>query len=305
MIEVYRGSATQWESDEMGHMNVRFYAARAVEGALSFFIALDMRSLARPSEHATVRTIDQHIRFHREARVGEPLVMRCGVVSSTSTDVTLFQSLEHADGRLCATILHTLRHIEGGSGRAFAWPSRVQALFASHACEVPELGQPRSIPSTPPQMQASMARADALNLPVIGLRAMGQTDMDGWGRTRPDVLLGVVSDSVSGLTHTWLHERAALGHNDAERGAVVLEFRLHFLALPHFGDRVMLRTGLSGQTERTKILTHWLLDPDSGKPWCVAQAAAAAFDLKARKLIRPDAEEQAFLHSKLVEGLVF
>lgn len=305
MIDIYRGSATQWECDEMGHMNVRFYAARAVEGAMGYFAALGLGSLARPSEPATARTVDLHIRFHREARVGEPLVMRAGTLAIGKTDVTLFQNLEHADGRPCATILHTLRHIEGKSRQPFAWPRRMIEVFAARMCALPDAGQPRSITSAPPVLEASVARADMLGLPVIGLRTLGAMDMDGWNHARPDVLLGLISDSVSGLTSSWLAERAAAGHDDSRRGAVVLEFRLHFPASPKFGDRMMLRSGLSGQTERTKLLTHWVLDPETGKPWCVAQAAAASFDLVARKLISPDAAERAFLDSRRVEGLAF
>lgn len=31
MIELWRGNANAWECDELGHMNVRFYLAKAME----------------------------------------------------------------------------------------------------------------------------------------------------------------------------------------------------------------------------------------------------------------------------------
>ena len=46
MIEVYRGSINTWECDEMGHMNVRFYVAKMMEG-LAAFVLVAMMVLSR------------------------------------------------------------------------------------------------------------------------------------------------------------------------------------------------------------------------------------------------------------------
>ena len=34
-VEVWRGGVNTWECDEMGHLNVRFYVARAMEGLVT------------------------------------------------------------------------------------------------------------------------------------------------------------------------------------------------------------------------------------------------------------------------------
>ena len=39
-IEVWRGCVNTWECDEMGHLNVRFYVARAMEGLVGLAAAL-------------------------------------------------------------------------------------------------------------------------------------------------------------------------------------------------------------------------------------------------------------------------
>ena len=32
MLETYRGEALAWEADDLGHMNMRYYLARAAQG---------------------------------------------------------------------------------------------------------------------------------------------------------------------------------------------------------------------------------------------------------------------------------
>ena len=51
-MEVWRGGVNTWECDEMGHMNVRFYVANAMEGLVGLAAALGMpeafKTNARP-----------------------------------------------------------------------------------------------------------------------------------------------------------------------------------------------------------------------------------------------------------------
>ena len=47
MIEVYRGSINTWECDEMGHMNVRFYVAKSMEGLAEFAHAVGLEHAFR------------------------------------------------------------------------------------------------------------------------------------------------------------------------------------------------------------------------------------------------------------------
>ena len=56
MIELYRGSINTWECDEMGHMNVRFYVARMMEGLAS-----------KGTEQKTIMIDATYLKAHRTA----------------------------------------------------------------------------------------------------------------------------------------------------------------------------------------------------------------------------------------------
>ena len=48
-VEVWRGGVNTWEIDMMGHLNVRFYVARAMEGLVGAAAALGMAGAFRPT----------------------------------------------------------------------------------------------------------------------------------------------------------------------------------------------------------------------------------------------------------------
>ncbi len=86
-------------------------------------------------------------------------------------------------------------------------------------------------------------------------------------------------------------------------GGAVLEYRLIYLDWPHAGDHVELRSGLRAFDDKTQRITHWLLDPVSGRPWAVSEAVAINLDLDARKIVPISAEAQKALKAFVSEGL--
>jgi len=69
-LEVWRGGVNTLECDAMGHMDVRFYVARAMEGLVGLASALGLNGAFRERANATLLVKDHHIRFLREARAG-------------------------------------------------------------------------------------------------------------------------------------------------------------------------------------------------------------------------------------------
>ncbi len=54
---------------------------------------------------------------------------------------------------------------------------------------------------------------------------------------------------------------------------------------------------------RFRRLVHWMLDPDTGRPWGSAEAIAVSFDLETRKLITLSDEDLARVEADAVKGL--
>ena len=81
-VEIWRGGATPWQCDEMGHMNVRFYLSAANEGMANLAALMGMPRAFTPGASSTLLLQEHHVRFLKEARPGAGLVMTGGVLAN-------------------------------------------------------------------------------------------------------------------------------------------------------------------------------------------------------------------------------
>ncbi len=304
-VEIWRGGVNTWDCDEMGHMNVRFYVVRAMEGLAGLAAELGLPHAFSPYANATVVVREQHIRFLREAHAGAALHMLGGVIEISDTEARVLQLLVHtATGQLAATFQTTIAHVTPREGEAFPWPRVVHERAAALKVEVPEQAQARGLDLSPFTPTAGLERANALGLARIGLGALSPTDCDVYGRMRAEQFIGRVSDGISGFIGPFrdlVVEHAE--HKPARVGGAVLEYRLVQLAWPRAGDRVELRSGLVGTTGHAMRVVHWMLDPTTGRPWGTSEAVAITFDLDARKVAPISDGARAALEAKAVAGL--
>ncbi len=298
-LEVWRGGVNTWECDEMGHLNVRFYVARAMEGLVGLAGAMGLDGAFRPGADATLLVREQHIRFLREARPGAALHMVAGLVSIGEDDARVLQLLIHSTtGELAASFQTTISHVTSREGRAFAWADRTVERALNLMMQVPDRARPRSLALTPVASGASLEAARHMGLASLGVGAFGPQDCDVFGRMRPEVFIGRVSDGVAGL-----REATGGGERPAGVGGAVLEYRLLHLDWPGAGDRYEIRSGLVGVDQRAQRLIHWMLDPVSGRAWGSAEAVAVSLDLAARKIIPIDEQSRARLSAAIKPGL--
>ncbi len=299
-VEVWRGSVATWECDAMGHLNVGFYVAKSMEALIGLAAELGMTGAFAADARATLIVREQHIRFLREARPGAPLSMTGGVAEIGESDARLLLLLRHADGQLAASFQTVVDHATVSEGRAFPWPTRVLDRAKALRMDIPPEAASRSVALGPVKSQASVARADRIGLRRTGLGAVRPADCDGFGRMRTELMMARLSD---GIPHVFEGQRPGARDLGPRAGGAALEYRLIHLAWPKAGDRVELRSGVAGGDARFRRLIHWLLDPDSGRPWGVAEAIAVSFDLETRKIITLTDEALAEANAKIVQGL--
>ncbi|WP_324944895.1 thioesterase family protein [Phenylobacterium sp.] len=303
-VEVWRGSVATWECDAMGHLNVGFYVAKAMEGLTALAAELGMVRAFAPDARATLIVREQHIRFLREARPGMALTMVGGIIAMGESSARLIFLLRHADGGLAASFQTLVDHVTARDARAFPWPARVLARSEALRLAVPPQAAPRSIGLTPVKSRGSLARANQLGLGRTGLGAVRAGDCDPFGRMRTELMMARISDGIPHL----MQARSPSGERGGEAGAArlggaALEYRLIHLDWPRAGDRVELRSGAAGGDARFRRFVHWLLDPDSGRAWGVAEAIAVSFDLQTRKIVTLDDEALAQANAQVVKGL--
>ena len=304
-IEVWRGGVNTWECDEMGHMNVRFYVTRAMQGLIGLAAELGMEGAFSPSAVSTLLVREQHIRFLREARPPAPMHMTATVVEMGECDARLLLVLTHSNsGEPAATFQTLVSHVTPRDGRLFPWPERIRRRAAALTAPVPDFAAARSIGLAPFETTASLARADELDLVNIGSGAVVAQDCDVFGRMGLDGFIGRVSDGVPRLVSRM--RGAVVEHAEARparAGGAVLEYRLVYLDWPRAGDRVAIRSGLAGVDSRTQRMIHWMLDPNTGRPWGVSEAVAITLDLDARKIVPISEAAQAAMRGMITEGL--
>jgi acyl-CoA thioester hydrolase len=298
-VEVWRGGVASWECDQMGHLNVGFYVAKSMEALAGLAAELGMPGAFAANAEATLVVREQHIRFIREARPGAPLTITGGVIELGETDARLMLLMRHHDGELAASFQTWAVHATARDGRPFPWPGRIRLRAEALKVEVPANAAPRSIGLSPIETQASLVRADDLGLPRTGLRVVDAQDCDAFGRMRTETFMHRLSDAVP---HIFSGRRPGA---DAERkvGGAALEYRLIHHSWPRAGQRLELRSGSAGGDARFRRLVHWLLDPDTGRPWGSAEVIAVSFDLETRKLIALSDEELARAEADAVKGL--
>ena len=301
-LEVWRGGVNTWECDEMGHLNVRFYVARAMEGLVGLSAAMGMPDAFKTSASATLLVKDHHIRFLREARPRAALHMVAGVLDAGESWARVLQLLIHsASGEIAASINSLLVHATSHDERVFPWSARCRELMERLRVSAPERALPRSLNLDPPAGGASLAEADRMRLITLGSGAIGQPDCDAFGRATPELFIGRVSDGVPALA------TALRGESQENRprnvGGAVLEYRIAYLAWPRAGDRFVIRSGLAGVDSRTQRIVHWMLDPATGRAWGSAEAVAIGLDLDARKAIPISDADQARLRERITPGL--
>lgn len=300
-VEVWSGCANPWECDAMGHLNVRFYMAKAMEGLAGAAALLGMPRAFSPQTQATLVVREHHIRFLREARPGAGLYMTAGVLETGESDARLLLVLRHLSGEPAATFQTMVAHVTAGEGRAFPWSARAREAGLAFGIAAPDYALPRSLGLEPVEPRASLERAEALGLIRSGHGVVGPQEVDAFGRMRAEVFIGRVAD---GMPRVLAGTGMAAPETSGRRiGGAVLEYRLVYLAWPRCGDRIALRSGLAGCDRRTRRMVHWLLDPETGRPYAVGEAVAACLDLETRKLVELSPEALAAVQAAVTPGL--
>ena len=300
-IEVWRGGVAAWECDAMGHLNVGFYVARSMEGLAGLAAELGMSGAFAPAASATLIVREQYIRFLREARVNAALSMTGGVLSMDESEARLQFLLRHADGSLAASFQTVVSHATSAEGRAFPWSDRIRDRAEALATTVPPGAEPRSISLEPAVTGASLTRAETLGLARTGRGVVMAADCDPFGRMRTEGFMQRLSGAVP---HLFAKAGRPVSREDLGAvGGAAVEYRLVHHAWPRAGDRLDLRSGVGGGDARIQHLYHWMLDPESGRPWATAQAISVSFDLETRKLITLTDGELDNLREGWVSGL--
>jgi acyl-CoA thioester hydrolase len=299
MIEVMRSSVNTWECDNMGHMNVRHYSARAADGLarLAMELGLGPNKLAR--EGTAVRARAQHLRFHREMRPGAAFRVRAGVLQAGEQSLRTYEEMSLAgDDVLVATIVTDAVLVESSTFRHLPWPKDALTRAANLVTALPPHGASRGISADPPRSPPP-SYEDARPLVGAYLGPVTRADCDENGFMREAAYMARVSD---GMPHFFRSLRAG-GDAPAGVGGAALEYRFAYHGRPRLGDLIEMRVGLKSVGKKTIHFCHWIFDVESARCVSTSEAVAVSLDLKTRKAIDFSDEARALLEAHVVPGL--
>lgn len=305
MQVLWRGNANAWECDELGHLNVRFYLAKAQEAVAGFADQLGMHRAFAANATSTLLLKETQVRFLSEARPGAPLTIKGGVLGHDTDSVTLGLVLEHAGQRIPAASFEArLEHIAPQTGRPFAWPKRIQDALENAQIDRPAILETRSLSQTPADPGLTLEQAQALGLQEIGRGSINPDELDAFNRMRIEFAIGKISNSVNHFSDGFPEQWKAFADNEPLTvSSAVLESRIVLRRLPTSGEGYVIRSGLKSATEKVRTLVHWAFDPVSGKPLWSMEAVACMLNLQTRKLEPATPDMLSTLQSKVKSEL--
>lgn len=287
MHELWRGNANAWECDELGHFNVRFYIARAMQAVGTLSDRIGMRRAFGPEATATLIARELHVRFLAEARPGAPLMIEGGISEIGDTGLTAVLIMRHAAGdRVAASFQIRLDHADPRSARPFAWPQRMHDAMEALQVDAPAEAHPRGIRQTEPATVISIERADRLGLAAPGLGRFTSDDVNVFGRMRAECGISKISDSVihfaDGFPEQWDNH---VSGGPLRLASALLELRIVYRNYARAGDGYLVRSGLAAASGKVRSLVHWVFDPATGRPLWTAEGVGCTMDLETRKLV--------------------
>jgi acyl-CoA thioester hydrolase len=300
MIEIARSSVQTWECDQMGHMNVQFYVAKADEGMAALAAALGLSARAQRSDDAILVPREQHIRFHRELRPGAPFVVTGGVVRVQSEGLVLYAEMQNIAAKsVAATIVTRAEWCDIDYRGGLPLPIEAIAKAPGLSVDIPAHGAPRGLDMAPPRNPPGLADAESMGLVTTFRGAVLPEHCDRSGYMTPRHYMGRVSDAIPNL----IAQTSGQDRSTGNIGGAALEYRFVYRAFAREGDLMVLKSGLKSVSSKTYVWCHWLFNAETGECVATAEAVAVAMDMVQRKAIEIPPDMRAHLEGLVVPGL--
>lgn len=115
-IDTYRGTVHRWEVDNVDHFTVAYYFERFEDATAGLLHALGLDAGALAGTGRACVTLDCHVRYLRELRMGDILHIRSGVVRVDRDGLLVgHEVLDSGDGALCTTVAQRVAVVPIGS----------------------------------------------------------------------------------------------------------------------------------------------------------------------------------------------
>lgn len=297
-FDSFRGAVNTWECDDNDHLNVQFYTVRASDGA--FFLRHEL-GLAPSYIRATGRTmiaLEEHTRFHRELRAGDPIRLRSRLIDMRARTLVVYHELLNAaTEETAATVVAVSAHFDMKTRKVIPWSEdelqRGRALIGP----LPDHAEGRSVKRERRLPDITLAKAEAEGLVEIHRGPVMPWHCDDFGHMSTQFYISRYSD---GSGHLW--QGIGMGREELRKrnhGSVVLEQRLNYVREVTSGDIVIVRSALVEVGPKTVRLCHFMFNAETELLAATSEVTAVLLDLGARRAVAFADDERKRLEAHL------
>ncbi|MDG2304473.1 MAG: thioesterase family protein [Candidatus Binatia bacterium] len=286
------------EIDHLGHMNVRFYAEKAVRATRALVGQMGLTPEWCAGEGSVLELRGSFTRHYREQMKGARLVVQGGVLDVRADGLRLYHELLNPErGERAATFVHDMGLCDERTRALRPIPEMVADRAAKQRVEWPEHGRPRTVDLSREPRGLSLEEARTRGIAMREVRELREdecTDAGFFPAVRYGELVwgGVPLPDRSGFMPLQPLE------GGGQFGWAILESRGILRRLPCAGTRIQ-SFGTEVQVGRKTSYRHsWVFDVDSGDVLCMSSTVDIAFDTGARRAIEIPAAARKRLESQ-------
>jgi acyl-CoA thioesterase FadM len=271
-LETYRGTVNRWEVDTVDHFTVAYYFARFEDATLGLLAAVGLDPASLAGNGGTCVTVDCHVRYLKELRVGDILHIRSGVIRVDDSGLGLGHEVINSDGgAVCTTVEQNVALVDT--------VKRVRRLFTATQQEAVDARRVEwSVPEAPPA-RAHPATDDGFV--ETSRDAIRPHEVDGQGQIVLSAYIHRFSSANAhlfnafGMTPTYLREQ--------RRGFSTFEFRLRCPGALQAGDLARVRSALLHVGNSSMHILHRLANARTGEVVVTLVQSGVHLDLDARR----------------------
>lgn len=293
LIAGYRGAVETWECDQMKHMNVQFYSARASTSLTHLLNALGLNPTRIRSDRKSLKYQDLRIQYMAEMHVGAIMYGVSGIRAVKDGRLQAFTHLFNATtDKLSSVSEYHLTYQDLDSGDVLGIPAdileKAKALVDDHNdlyCPAP--------------MKSVVMPAKAMDHMFETNRSTVDVwECDAFNNIEVRNIIARFSDAAShimgsvGITRAMQRER--------NLGSAALDYYTEFKTPIRMGDSLVLKSGLLDRKPKNFAFGHHLINCDTNEIINCTTVIGCYFDMTARKAVPLPPEYVALPEERLL-----
>jgi acyl-CoA thioester hydrolase len=123
----YRGIVYPWHCDQMGHMNVMWYAGKFDEACWQLLAMLGLHRLRFAQDGTGMAAVEQHVQYKRELHARDAVTVQSALLQVKAKSIHMLHKMVHdGSGKVAATAVVIGVHIDAKVRKAIRLPDDVR-----------------------------------------------------------------------------------------------------------------------------------------------------------------------------------